>query len=65
MPQQPHYHKANRMISDVLGADAADQTRAIQQTIEQMAQIFELLEKYQDHASDEPREPARYDNKAA
>ena len=49
MPRDQHYRQAGALLSDVLGADAADQAQVYQQSIDQMARLFELAEAYQDH----------------
>jgi hypothetical protein len=65
MPQLPHYVKANDLLSNVLGADAADQSRAIAQAVNQIARLLELIEEYDNTLPPQHRVGPDYDNKAA
>jgi hypothetical protein len=65
MPQVPHYRKAHRLISDILGADSIDQKKAIDQTVEEMARMFELMERYQGKVSDDDPDHHSFDSRAA
>jgi hypothetical protein len=52
MPRNPHYHAAMHLLDVIHGADAADEVAAYRETVERIASLFELSEKYQSHLSD-------------
>ncbi len=49
MPRDQHYRQAGQILSNVLGADAAEEQQAYRESIEHMAKLFELAEAYQNH----------------
>jgi hypothetical protein len=49
MPREEHYRQAQHLLSDVLGADATNETKAYVDSVEQIARLAELAETYQDH----------------
>jgi hypothetical protein len=52
MPRKPHYHAAMHLLDEVHGADAADEVAAYRETVERIAKLFELSERYQSHLTD-------------
>jgi hypothetical protein len=51
MPRKPHYHAAMHLLDEVHGADAANEVAAYRETVERIAQLFEMSERYQSHLS--------------
>lgn len=61
MPRDPHYRQAGSLLANLLGADGADQRQVYQESIEQMARLFELAEAYQDHVFGKNTHPGAAD----